>query len=33
MEVTAVPLNCAAGMGMEVPRIYWLYGPEVYVKG
>ena len=31
-EVTAVPLNRGAGMGIEVPVIFRLYGPELYVK-
>ena len=31
-EVTAVPLNHGTGMGMEVPCIFRLYGPESYVK-
>lgn len=31
-EVTAVPLNHGAGMGMEVPCVFRLYGPESYVK-
>lgn len=31
-DVTAVPLNHGAGMGMKVPCIYQFYGTEVYVK-
>ena len=31
-EVTAVPLNHGAGMEMEVPCVFRLYGPESYVK-
>ena len=30
-EITRMPLNRGAGMGMEVPCIYRLYGPEVYI--
>ena len=30
-EITGMPLNRGAGMGMEVPCIYRLYGPEVYI--
>ena len=30
-EISGMPLNCGAGMGMEVPCIYRLYGPEVYI--
>ena len=32
VEITGVPLNRGAGMGMEVPCIYRLVGPEMYVK-
>ena len=31
-EVTAKPLNRGAGMGMEVPCVFRLYGPEPYVQ-
>ena len=31
-EVTAVPVNCGAGMGMEVPCVFRLYGPVPYVQ-
>lgn len=31
-EVITVPLSRGAGMGMEVPCVFRLYGPEVYVK-
>ena len=30
-EITGMPLNRGAGMGMKVPCIYRLYGPEVYI--
>ena len=31
-EMTAVPLNRGAGMGMEVSCVFKPYGPESYVK-
>ena len=31
-EVTVMSLNRGAGMRMEVPCIYRLYGPEMYIK-
>ncbi len=30
VEVTAMPVNRGAGMGMEVPYIFRLYGPRKY---
>ena len=30
-EITGMPLNHGAGMGMEVHCIYRLYDPEVYI--
>ena len=30
-EITGMPLNRGTGMGMEVPCIYRLHGPEVYI--
>ena len=31
-EVTTVPVNHGAGMGIEVPCVFRLYRPEAYVR-
>ena len=32
VEITGAPPNRGAGMGMEVPCIYRLFGPKMYAK-
>ncbi len=32
VEITGDPLNRGAGMGMEVPCIFHLFGPKLYLK-
>ena len=32
VEMTGQPVNRGAGMGMEVPCVYHLFGPRIYLK-
>ena len=32
-EITGTKVNRGAGYGLEVPCVYCLYGPNVYVEG
>ena len=32
-EITGAKVNRGAGYGLEVPCVYCLYGPNVYVEG